>query len=102
MDMVRICLIDCSLIPIDLEHIHSLIDHPYFILGVGFYATISNCLLGIAILCMGRCPSIEMKINELISSRYRCETFDEIESTIKRTKTKSQTTFTEKTHIQIL
>ncbi|CAF2770421.1 unnamed protein product [Rotaria sp. Silwood2] len=32
------------------EHIHSLIDHPNFILGVGIYATISNCLLGIAIL----------------------------------------------------
>ena len=34
-----------------LEHMHSLIDHPHFILHVGIYATISNCLLGIAILC---------------------------------------------------
>ncbi|CAM4740320.1 unnamed protein product [Rotaria magnacalcarata] len=32
------------------EHIHSIIDHPKFILGVGLYATISNCLLGVAIL----------------------------------------------------
>ncbi|CAM4919297.1 unnamed protein product [Rotaria socialis] len=29
------------------EHIHSLIDHPYFILGIGIYATISNCSLGL-------------------------------------------------------
>ena len=34
-----------------LEHIHSLIDNPKFILGVGIYATISNVLLGTAILC---------------------------------------------------
>ncbi|CAF4381469.1 unnamed protein product, partial [Adineta steineri] len=33
------------------EHIHSLIDHPRFILSVGIYATLSNCLLGVAILC---------------------------------------------------
>ncbi|CAF0959064.1 unnamed protein product [Adineta steineri] len=32
------------------EHIHSLIDHPRFILSVGIYATLSNCLLGVAIL----------------------------------------------------
>ncbi|CAF3591783.1 unnamed protein product [Rotaria sordida] len=32
------------------EHVHSLIDHPNFILAVGIYATVSNCLLGIAIL----------------------------------------------------
>lgn len=32
------------------EHIHSLIDHPEFILGVGVYATVSNCLLGAAII----------------------------------------------------
>lgn len=32
------------------EHVHSLIDHPEFILGVGVYATISNCLLGAAII----------------------------------------------------
>jgi hypothetical protein len=34
-----------------IEHIHSLIDRPYFILGVGIYATVSNCLLGMIILC---------------------------------------------------
>lgn len=36
---------------VSLEHIHSLIDHPSIILGVGIYATISNFLLGVAILC---------------------------------------------------
>lgn len=36
------------------EHIHSLIDRPLIILGVGIYATISNCLLAIALLCMIR------------------------------------------------
>lgn len=36
---------------ISLEHIHSLIDHPEFIFGVGIYATISNCVLAVALLC---------------------------------------------------
>ncbi|CAF1049568.1 unnamed protein product [Rotaria sp. Silwood1] len=43
------------------EHIHSLIDHPYFILGLGIYATISNILLGILILYSVKSRSIKMQ-----------------------------------------
>lgn len=44
-----------------LEHIHSLIDHPEFIFGVGVYATISNCVLGVVLLCKSK--SIEGEDN---------------------------------------
>ncbi|CAF3055391.1 unnamed protein product [Rotaria sp. Silwood2] len=43
------------------EHFHSLIDHPYFILGVGIYATISNILLGIVILYIVKTRSMKMR-----------------------------------------
>ncbi|CAF3580458.1 unnamed protein product [Rotaria sp. Silwood1] len=43
------------------EHIHSLIDHPYFILGLGIYATISNILLGILILYSVKSRAIKMQ-----------------------------------------
>ncbi|CAF1321650.1 unnamed protein product [Rotaria sordida] len=42
------------------EHMHSLIDHPHFILFVGIYATISNILLGIGILYIVKKRSMKM------------------------------------------
>ncbi|CAM4804974.1 unnamed protein product [Rotaria magnacalcarata] len=42
------------------EHMHSLIDHPYFILGIGIYATISNCSLGLTRLYIVIKRSIKM------------------------------------------
>ena len=47
----RKCSIEWKSKIYDLDHIHSLIDRPELILGVGIYATVSGCLLGIAILC---------------------------------------------------
>ncbi|CAF0998217.1 unnamed protein product [Adineta steineri] len=52
------------------QHIRSLIEHPYFVLGIGLYATISNCLLGIIILyiVIKRSIKIEKQLKQRRSS----------------------------------
>lgn len=83
-----------------LEHIHSLIDHPYIILGVGIYATISNCVLGVAILC--KFEEGDRRKGRSDFDRFCDETSVETSQTTGTAKTQSPTTLTEETPLEIM